>query len=276
MHVSIVMAYVNRKAQIDFTLRTLCQSEHKDFDVIVVDDVSSTDQQLDNLAEEYSSQFPIKLIKIRPEEKWHSNPCIPYNIGFREAKGDIILIQNPECCLRGDVISASLNIDENTYLVFQTYGASQELTNKLHLLPDNDLFNGIDFCLNPKVVQQNWALNLGWYCHHIYRPFPWHFATAITRNNLRKLRGFDERYAIGIQFDDDEFLERIIRLGLTIKFVVDENLYAVHQWHDPCESFIQQFWERAEYNRKIYMERTLKENIYAAPENKYFNDISTF
>lgn len=268
MSVSIVMAYVNRKAQLDFTFRTFCQSSCKDFDVVVVDDVSTSEQQIDDLAEKYNSFFPIKLIKIRREEKWHSNPCIPYNIGFREAEGDVILIQNPECCHRGDIISTSQNVDDNTYMVFQTYGASRELTCKLQSCPDA---GSIDACLNPKVVQQNWELNLGWYCHHIYRPLPWHFCSAMTRNNLQKLKGFDERYAIGIQFDDNEFLERIRRLGLNIKFVTDEELYAVHQWHNSCESLIPQFWERAEYNRKIYEQRTMREEGYSSPSNSFYS-----
>ena len=42
--ISIVMAYVNRKPLLDFTLKTLTQSVHRDFEVIIVDDFSDVNQ----------------------------------------------------------------------------------------------------------------------------------------------------------------------------------------------------------------------------------------
>jgi GT2 family glycosyltransferase len=56
-----------------------------------------------------------------------------------------------------------------------------------------------------------------------------HFASAITRKNLIELNGFDERYALGFNYDDTEFLQRIKNKNLKIDFVADP--YVIHQYH---------------------------------------------
>jgi GT2 family glycosyltransferase len=68
-----------------------------------------------------------------------------------------------------------------------------------------------------------------WYNHVIERPYAYHFTTAITRENLIKLNGFDERFAQGQDMDDVELIYRIKALGLELTFVEDP--WVVHQYH---------------------------------------------
>jgi GT2 family glycosyltransferase len=68
-----------------------------------------------------------------------------------------------------------------------------------------------------------------WYNHVTDRPVAFHFACAISRKNLVELNGFDERYAIGHDYDDAELVVRIQNLGLAIEFVADP--WVVHQYH---------------------------------------------
>ncbi len=44
------------------------------------------------------------------------------------------------------------------------------------------------------------------------------------------LEGFDERYAHGIAYDDDEFLHRVVKSGLDVS-IIDEP-FVIHQWHE--------------------------------------------
>ncbi len=68
----------------------------------------------------------------------------------------------------------------------------------------------------------------GWYNHSKYRPNAYHFCTAITKKNMNKLGGFDERFALGIAYDDDELIERVKSI-VEIKFVDDT--IVLHQNH---------------------------------------------
>ena len=77
--ISIVMGYYNSKLQ---TINTLNYFQQRygihDYEVIIVDDNSVVDQQLDTIIQNYT--FPIKYIKITEEEKGDRiNPCTTYN-----------------------------------------------------------------------------------------------------------------------------------------------------------------------------------------------------
>lgn len=147
-------------------------------------------------------------------KKNYVGPSIPYNLGFRKSKGDKIIIQNPECCHVGDIISyTNNNLENNIYLSFHCFACGKREIDQLHKTDFLDV-----------------NLSSGrWYNHTIHRPASYHFCTAITRKDLIELNGFDERYALGMNYDDDEFIERIRKKGLQIKFV--EEPWVIHQYH---------------------------------------------
>ena len=77
-----------------------------------------------------------------------------------------------------------------------------------------------------------------------------------------RLNGFDERYAEGIGYDDDELIIRIQRLGLNL--IIEDNVSVIHQYHGTF------FWERpdtkvlTEKNRSLLQNVTLRETTYKA------------
>ena len=105
--VSIVTAYNNRWNLFEFTLRTIQKSKYTDFELVVVDDCSSEEHRLEEKLKQYD--FPITLVRLEKENKFYTNPCIPFNIGFSYAKGDVVLLQNPECFHMGQVLQKSFN-----------------------------------------------------------------------------------------------------------------------------------------------------------------------
>jgi len=120
--ISIVMAYFNRINQIQSALTSISKSSYKKFEVIIVDDASNEMHNLKNLINNYD--FPIKLLIIKEEQKTWKNPCVPYNLGFKMARGEFIIIQNPEIYHVGDVLSyVSKNLQEGTYLSFSVYNS---------------------------------------------------------------------------------------------------------------------------------------------------------
>lgn len=211
------MSYYNRLRQFDFTLNTISKSRYTGpYEIIVVDDFSDSDHNPQLLLEKYSS-LPIQIFKMQDivQHRWYSNPCIPYNVAFRKSQGQIVIIQNPECCHIGDVLShCSEHITDQNYLSYHCWSCTKDDLIKLH----ND--QALDYVPKPKAL---------WYNHREHRPESYHFCTAITRHNLKKLNGFDERFATGFSYDDNEFVQRVRNLNLNIEFVDDPHV--IHQPH---------------------------------------------
>jgi GT2 family glycosyltransferase len=213
--ISIVMAYYNRLPQLRYTLTTFKKSLSKNFEIVIVDDYSSKEHSIDSIPSEFPS-LNFKIIKMQTinSKKSYVGPSIPYNIGFRASKGDKIIIQNPECCHMGDVISYSENnLSDDVYLSFHCFASGKRELTDLHKN------NYLDVTTSAG----------RWYNHSVHRPASYHFTTAITRKNLIELNGFDERYAAGFNYDDDEFIQRIKKKELPIQFV--DEPWVVHQYH---------------------------------------------
>jgi len=213
--ISIVMAYYNRLPQLRYTLKTIEKTVSQNFEIVIVDDYSFKEHALDSIVDEFKN-VNLKIIKMQDicEKKNYVGPSIPYNVGFKNSIGDKIIIQNPECCHMGDVISyTEKNLKDNVYLSFHCWASGKRELDQLHRTDSFDVSRS----------------NGRWYNHEIHRPASYHFTTAITRKDLIDLNGFDERYANGFNFDDDELIERIKKKGMGIKFV--ENPWVVHQYH---------------------------------------------
>lgn len=241
MKISIVMAYFNRKEQLKNTINSIKKSEFKDFELIIVDDGSSLEHRAE-LVMENDPDINYNITYIDPEQKWWSNPCIPFNIGFKKATGDVIILQNPECYHSGDILSyINDNISYTDYLTFSCYSLSREETIDTHMK-------------NSRCA--NFDGDSGWYNHPIYRPSGYHFCSAIYKTHLDELNGFDERYAMGIGYDDNELLVRIHRKGLRISII--ENPIVYHQWHYSSSNSK----KNSQDNAQIYRNLTLKEETW--------------
>lgn len=228
MKVSIVMAYHNRWKQLVTTLESINMSM-RDVEIIIVDDASDEENSIENYVDPYLNT---KVIRINHEEKtWH-NPCIPFNRGFKEATGDVIIIQNPECLHVGDVVDYVVeNIQENKYITFACYSADEEKTerisNLVSLLP-----NGINGILEPfNNAHPEADTKNGWYNHSEYNPCALHFCSAIMKKDLERLGGFDEQYAGGFAYEDMAFIRKIREWGFKVE--ICDNPYVVHQAHEP-------------------------------------------
>jgi GT2 family glycosyltransferase len=246
--ISIVMAYNNRLNLLRHSLKTINNSVIKDFEIIIVDDCSKAEERVECLINEFKN-IEFNIIRLEKSKRWYCNPCIPYNIGFRQIKGDIVIIQNPECAHNGDILEHAVkNIRHNNYLVYSTYSLNQS--------DSKELLEGHQIRLNhiPAAVEGVSA----WYAHETINPRPYHFCSCIMKDNLYDLGGFDERFANGIAYDDDEFVARISRKKLNISFCNDP--FVFHQFHYSMERDIS---NQAQSNKNLF-EHCLRENIIRA------------
>jgi len=216
MKISIVMSYYNRQDLLDKTMESISQSSVQDFELVIVDDASDVPLMCDRAD---------TIIRIEPKDKWYHNPCIPFNKGLRAATGDVIVIQNPECYHVGDVLKyVKENIKSNVYLSFGCYAINVKETAQFH----RGVFPKIGdylFATNSKIKREY----NGWYNHVKHRPVAYHFCSAITREDSFALGGFDERYANGVAFDDNDLIRRIKRMGMEVKIIHPP--YVIHQYH---------------------------------------------
>jgi len=214
--ISIVMAYYNRQILLDETIKSIKQSKFKDWELIIVDDASLTTVRCPEAT---------KIIRIEQKDKWYHNPCIPYNMGFKEAKGDVVIIQNPECLHVGDVLSyANANIEKGKYISFGCYAVNRMQTKRIRqgIKPEID---DRMFAVGQK-KRDDWN---GWYNHPVHRPVAYHFCSVITKTDLKAIGGFDERYADGVAFDDDAFIRSIRRRGMNVEITTYP--FVIHQFH---------------------------------------------
>ena len=231
--ISIVTAYYNRRKLFHNTLKTIEQSKYKDLvEVIVVDDNSRENERIDDFPDLF--KLDIKVIRVEQKDKWWINPCIPFNMAFKEVKNEIVLIQNPECMHFGEIIEHTLNtIQDNMYLSFAAYSVdslNQEKINKVNF-DSPTAKNQIGKIITP--LRDGPLLADGtnaWYNHSKWRPETLHFCNAIMKKDLDDLGGFDERFATGFAWDDSEFNWRV-RIIKKMNVVIADRPFVIHQFH---------------------------------------------
>lgn len=253
--ISIVMTTYNRVKQTLHTINIINKSEVKNIEIIIVDDASDPEKFLELKQEINKYDKVIKLIEIKNEyknEKNYNNPCIPFNIGFNLIRGKITIIQNSECCYYGDLpLYVLKNINKINYLNFCCFSLSSEETQKLYSQK-----NYYKFIKNQTINKK--ARNK-WYNHPKFRSKYYHFTSAITTKNLFKIGGFHEGFAYKIDYDDSEFIKKILYNNLKLS-VVNFNKalpFVIHQHHE--KYYLKR---KISTNEKIYNE-ILKQNIYS-------------
>ena len=248
LKISIVMAFYNRQALLDKTLESLDKSAIKDYELIIVDDASAIPLKCDRA----------KVIRVEKKDKWYNCSCVAWNRGMREVTGDIVILNSPECYHVGDILSyVRDNIKPNLYLSFGCYSIDKLETENLHEGIFPDLVNA--------VVDGH----TGWYNHTVYRPKAYHFCSAILKKDLDMIGGFDERYAYGVAFDDDEFIRTIKYMGMDVKII--NKPYVIHQYHTHFEFDSPSAWREPHalnqliynqgYNAKVHREYGLNNNF---------------
>jgi glycosyltransferase involved in cell wall biosynthesis len=222
---SIVLPYFNKR---QLLLNTLKSIEHfqKSYpiEVIIVDDTSS--QRIDDVPSMFSS-LNINLIVVRRNPVTWRGPVIAYNMGFNAARGDVIMINGTDCLHMGDIIGYVFNhFEPYSYLSFSAYrGAS---------LPDG-IFDNLDWDDNVALKNVYGHFNLGeknnWHVHSRFLYYLIPFVAVLWRKDMETLSGMDERFELGIGFDDNDFIERVQNLGLDT--ILLDNPFCVHQKHPP-------------------------------------------
>jgi glycosyltransferase involved in cell wall biosynthesis len=256
MKIVIVMTYWNRQYQLNTTLKSIAETKHNDFEVVVVDDASKEDIVLG------VHSFPIHVIKIKDKDKRWTNPEPAYNTGLKYAmtlKPDVIIIQNAECYHVGDVISYATKVTDKTYIAFGCFSLDKKNTFSPH---------DIEELIQKSKRRAQFDGDLAWYNHPIYRPNAFDFCAAVTADNMRLLNGYDERFSNGHAYGDNNLIERVAVLGLKVE--ITERPYVVHQWH--YENEHPAYFIRLDTINKLLLLK-LRENLSYKAKHIYTKDL---
>ncbi len=236
--VSIMMTAHKRTQQLRVTLESLCKQTFKDFEVVVVEDGNSDEGRTEVLCSEFNrTDFPVRYFqRTKRSNVYFSNPAVPNNIGLRQCRGDIVVIQNAE---------------------------------NYHSLPDNieKLVQGVRddrmSTLFASVAAMKADGTFGqWYTHSVHSPRPLYFCQALAMEHVRKMRGFDEDYKY-YGFDDNDFADRLAVMG--VKFVFRDDIEVIHQWHASTGCAY-----GANLNQEVYERKTQQLRLY--PESYVRNE----
>lgn len=261
--VSIVMAYKNRRELLKSTLYSIRLSQHKNVEVIIVDDCSNAEHKIKDFETEFKD-LRVRVVEMPADKHWYINPCVPYNVGFGLATGDIVIIQNPECLHYDDIIKYTIdNLGDYDYFSFECYPANDDDTSELVSVNAHDY----DDYKKTRVTQAMLDTNFSnypngtpaWYTHAKYNDHGYHFAAAIKRKQLVEIGGFDEKFAHGMAFDDDAFVYHVKMRGLD--FSIISECRVIHLEH-PKYAYDIRLWTN---NKKLF--DNLESSVPVSGEN---------
>jgi len=255
--ISIVMTSCNRTTQTYFTLKTIMNSSFKEIQLILVDD-SDKDPIMKEELEKYP--FYIDFIKIRSDNKNWVNPVVNYNIGFQYIKGSKVIIQNAEVCHVGDVLAyISTYITQDSYYICDVISSKSIETNNIIYNIEN---------LKTEIYNNKELFGI-WYQSN-ERLLNYHFLSGMTIDTFNKVKSFSYDYTMGISYDDDDFLLKIIANKIQIKnlFYNEYNFGGIHLWHNSNIKILRK--KKIENNQSIF----IKKKLHYEKNNEYIDIIT--
>lgn len=203
--ISVIFPYWQRKAATDWTIALMAtQYPDLDMEVIVADDGSPSPYTPIK-----GTPWPVRVVRLPPKSE-PKNPCLPINLGVEIARGDVIVLSNPEITHRAPIL--------------------QEMLAELERQGRDAYIQAAVWCPDEH----------RWHSHSTIAgqgdtPLPpkacLHFLTMLHRDLWNKAGGFDEEYRDGSAFDDNDFVMRLAAAGA--RFISRDDLVADHPHNDP-------------------------------------------
>jgi len=219
--IAVIMPYQDREMQLRRTLDSMARSTVEDWAAVIVHEGAPLRLQNPRVHQ-------VTMERVHGVATMQDISCnAGFNYALRKLRADIIMIQHAECMHHGDVLRyVHDNLTDHDYITIGCYSIDQANT----MTPDPDI--------EAIIAKDNHGVSAdlvnGWYNHPLYRPAGFEFCAAITAGNMVRLNGYDERFAMGMAYNDTYLLWRIRLMGLNVK--ITDNPIVVHQWHTVHEN----------------------------------------
>ena len=280
MKVSVITSLCNNRLEhYKRSLQTYAKQnfDKKDFEILLIDDANRKEYKaLAGWArEEYGLQM--RYIRIDPTKgKYQAKsftPALTNNVGFRKARGDVVVITGPETLQAENniaVASEIINRKECAYgLVFRAGKAFNKWIedNPFYLkLPFKQLLSGPEATAECRTVPP-------------HPPAYWYYM-CVAKKYVEQIHGCDEKFLEGICGDDDDFSNRMRFAGVTPVF--EHKIIGIHQDHSEGDQSDEthsvrwnENWEELRQINLNYMRQNLKSRDPIANKNHQWGDLNT-
>jgi len=208
MKYSFLMPYFDRSSQLYNTLISFKHhySKRSDYEIILIEDTKNNDG-LHKVVASFNNFFSIYIFP--GDDK--PNPSTAFNVAATKAKGEYLVITNPECFHQTNILDAmdkSFAINPDSYFVCACRKIIEVKPKRIKDISD----------LKYRATT--------WFQHSKRNNNCFHFCTAIKASSYPM---FDERYSDGVAYDDIAFRETL--KSMNIKFVTNDKALVLHQKH---------------------------------------------
>lgn len=200
--------------------------DKKDFELIVVDDAKRDD--ILELCKEYSSkglQFQFIRIDNSKCDKPITTflPILSNNVGFRLARGKVVVITGPETLQSENNLEVSYTLKGRKECAYGlVYRSNIKFIDKIESEWDTYLTRSFENILNIPGAKAD--------CRTCppHPPAYWYYM-AVSKKYVEDIGGVDEDFATGICAEDDDFSNRMRLSGVTPVF--ENRIIGIHQDH---------------------------------------------
>lgn len=231
---SILLPYHRRDQQLRCTLLSFRKhyAERNDYEVVIVEDRNNRSMKSEHISlMKLIAEFhDIDIRWVRGVDYVCCNPAPQFNIAATVSTGRYLVLSNPECTHYSNILE----------------GFDQEFESE-------DCYV-VCACLSVKSnsIDLNQPLPKGtWYQNTKHRNAQLHFCSAINKAQFEAIGGFDNQYAKGMCFEDDDFRNKITDAGIPV--VCRDDLVSVHLQHSKSKPT--NYSELHYINKKYYEQK---------------------
>jgi GT2 family glycosyltransferase len=195
--VSVVVVSWNRKSDVAHTLNEYRKQTYENFEIIVVDNNSA-----DGTQELVKTEYPeVRLFALSENTGYHA-----FNIGMKNAKGEIIVISDDDCHLEHDGI--------------KKYVDKFKSNNNLCIAACRMIYYplGIEYNWYPKKIKD---ITKSYDSHYFYNA-----GAGLRKSLLETIGYFDEDFFISMS--EVDLSTRAIGAGYDVKYFPDITVYHKH------------------------------------------------
>lgn len=204
MYISLILATLNRKIEVERFLESLSKQKEANFEVIIVD--QNEDNRLDSVCNKWEKQLDIKHVM-----SCKKGLCVNRNIGLSIAKGGIVAFPDDDCVYEEDTL-------KNAKIIFEK--------NK-----DCQIIIGQMIDLNSGKRWKNYPNN-----NHRFTPnnlfnYGCSVSIFILRDQISIPINFDEQLGVGATYgsaEETDLLFRLYSIGCIILY--DTSVRVLHKY----------------------------------------------
>jgi glycosyltransferase involved in cell wall biosynthesis len=216
--ISLVLPYFNRQEAANAALELITTNYPLlNLEVVVVDDGSKPPFEHGGFNPDI---VPVLRVVRLPEKDNAQATCVPINAGVEASSGDIIALSGVEMLHHEPIL--------------------EQMRDELMRGRENTYVSAAVWCREQK----------RWHAHTSMNTFPLHFMTMFQRSLWDRVGGMDPDYRGGICFDDNDFVQRLLKAE--VEYVIRDDLIVEHPRTGAKAPYTRAQHDR---NRKLFKEK---------------------